>query len=98
MNHSVCRLAAAYLAAGLPLAVEVVLDPDFNQWTNARRRDRARRIEARLRIFAGLCAWKLPEPEEMEIRAELRNGVIAFGTLIQPEAKEGQSATPLLSV
>ena len=57
----------------------------------------AKWIEARLRIFAGLCDWKLPEPEEMEIRAELRKGVVAFGTLIAPEAKEEQPAPPAAS-
>ena len=47
----------------------------------------AKWVEARLRIFAGLCAWRLPDPDEMEIRAELRNGVVAFGTLV-PAKKE----------
>jgi hypothetical protein len=36
-------------------------------------------VSARLRIFAGLCMWRAPTPEEMKIRAELRGGVIAFG-------------------
>ena len=29
--------------------------------------------------------WRLPEPGEMEIRAELRSGTVAFGKHIQPD-------------
>ena len=43
-------------------------------------------ISARLRVFAGLCAWRLPDESEMEIRAELRGGIIAFGTHVPPTA------------
>lgn len=38
-----------------------------------------------LRIFAGLCLWRLPNPEEMEIRGELRGGTIAHGTHVTTE-------------
>lgn len=36
------------------------------------------------RIFAGLCMWRLPDPGETEIRAEIRFGTIAFGTHVPP--------------
>jgi len=45
----------------------------------------AKWVSSRLRIFAGLCIWRLPKPEEMQIRAELRGGTIAFGELVEPE-------------
>ena len=44
----------------------------------------AKWIEARLRIFAGLCAWREPTPEETEVRAELRNCTVAFGKHVAP--------------
>lgn len=44
----------------------------------------ANHISARLRIFAGLCSWRIPEPSEMEIRADIRSGTIAFGTHVPP--------------
>ena len=43
-------------------------------------------ISSGVRIFAGLCIWRLPENHEMEIRAKLLKGEIAFGTLVEPEA------------
>ena len=45
----------------------------------------AKWISTRLRIFAGLCIWKQPAPEETEIRAELRGGTVSFGTLVEPK-------------
>ena len=53
----------------------------------------AKWLSARLRIFAGLCAWRLPTPEETEIRAEVRGGAVAFGTVVAPV--EGADAEPL---
>ena len=41
-------------------------------------------VQCSLRIFAGLVAWRLPEPHELEIRAELRGGTIAHGVLVEP--------------
>ena len=46
---------------------------------------KAKWLSVRLRIFAGVCIWRLPQPGEMEIRAELRSGTIAFGKHIQPD-------------
>ena len=34
------------------------------------------------RIFAGLCTWRLPKPEELVIEcAELTEGTVCFGDL-----------------
>ena len=44
----------------------------------------AKWISSGLRIFAGLCNWRLPTAEEMQIRAELRSGTIAFGEHVPP--------------
>ena len=44
----------------------------------------AKFVVARLRIFVGLCPWRLPKPEECELRAELRGGTLAFGTHVPP--------------
>ena len=41
-------------------------------------------LSVRLRIFAGLVSWRLPKPDEDEIRGELRNGTIAFGKHVPP--------------
>lgn len=41
-------------------------------------------VSVRLRIFAGMCSWKFPPPDEMEVRAEIRSGTIAFGTHVPP--------------
>lgn len=48
----------------------------------------AKSISSGMRIFAGLCIWRLPEPEETEIRAKLLNGTVAFGTLVEPTETE----------
>lgn len=48
-------------------------------------------ITAQLRIFAGLCLWRLPSLEEREIRCRrLEGGTVAFGDLVEtaPAAKE----------
>lgn len=42
----------------------------------------AESVSARLRIFAGLCSWRMPTPLEMQIRAQLHSGTIAYGTLV----------------
>jgi hypothetical protein len=47
----------------------------------------AKWISARLRIFAGLCSWRLPTPEECEIRAEVRGGTVGHGTVVVPAEK-----------
>ena len=39
-----------------------------------------------MRIFAGLAIWKMPTPDEMEIRAEVRSGTVAGGTVVSPKA------------
>jgi len=44
----------------------------------------AKWLSARLRIFAGACAHRLPTPKDMEIRAEVRSGIVAFGTVVAP--------------
>jgi hypothetical protein len=49
----------------------------------------AKWVSARLRIFVGLCMWRLPSPDECEVRAELRGGTIAHGTLVAPAKAEG---------
>ncbi len=39
-------------------------------------------LSAGLRIFAGLCIWRRPAPEEMTIQVErLASGEVCFGTL-----------------
>ena len=39
-------------------------------------------LTVKLRIFAGLCSWRLPKPEEMVIEcAELAQGTVCFGDL-----------------
>jgi hypothetical protein len=41
-------------------------------------------ISSEMRIMAGLCRFRLPQPEETEIRCEqLVKGDVAFGTLVQ---------------
>jgi hypothetical protein len=44
----------------------------------------AKFLTARLRIFAGICRYRIPAPEEMEIHAEVREGMVAFGTVVVP--------------
>lgn len=42
-----------------------------------------------LRIFAGLCLWKTPSDEEMEIRCgKLEHGEVCYGNLIEEGIKE----------
>ncbi len=45
----------------------------------------AKWVSSRIRIFAGTCIWRQPEPEEMQVRAELRGGTIAFGGHVPPK-------------
>ncbi len=44
-------------------------------------------VSCDLRIFAGLCDWRAPTPEEMEVRAEIRSGTLAHGTHVLPVSK-----------
>ena len=40
------------------------------------------KLTVKLRIFAGLCTWRLPKPEELVIEcAELTEGTVCFGDL-----------------
>ena len=40
------------------------------------------KLTVKLRIFAGLCTWYLPKPEELVIEcAELTEGTVCFGDL-----------------
>ena len=50
-------------------------------------------IKIKLRIFAGLCMWRKPKPEEMEIRCKrLESGEVCYGTLIESgESKPGEA-------
>lgn len=48
----------------------------------------AQTIICRLRIFAGLCSWRPPEPDEMEVRAKTISGTVCFGTVVTPENRE----------
>ena len=51
---------------------------------------RCRPISVRLRIFAGLCPWRLPTEAEQEIVCqEIVSGAVAHGTvrLIAPETE-----------
>ena len=41
-------------------------------------------IASKLRIFAGLCIWRMPTAEEKQIRAKLIEGEIAYGELVEP--------------
>ena len=50
----------------------------------------AKWLQTPLRIFAGLCIWKIPAPDEMTIKAELRKGTIAFGLHVPPEANASE--------
>ena len=45
----------------------------------------AKWISCEFRIFAGLCDWKIPSPEEMRINAEVRKGIVCFGEVMKPE-------------
>ena len=38
-------------------------------------------IAAKLRIFAGLCIWKIPSKEEMTITAKTIEGTVAYGEI-----------------
>jgi len=41
-------------------------------------------LNAKLRIFAGLCIWRMPNAEEMQIRCErLESGEICYGELVK---------------
>ena len=43
----------------------------------------AKTLSCKLRIFAGLCLWRLPTKEETQVVVEkLENGQIAFGELV----------------
>ena len=48
---------------------------------------KAKFISVKLRIFAGMISWRLPTPEETEIRAEILSGIVALGTVVKPEPK-----------
>ena len=45
---------------------------------------RAKTLTVALRIFAGLCAWRIPYASEMEIRAKVLSGTVCYGTVVEP--------------
>jgi len=49
---------------------------------------KAKFVSVKLRIFAGICSWRLPTPAEMEIRAEVRSGAVCFGNVVKPEKQD----------
>ena len=45
-------------------------------------------LNAKLRIFAGLCIWRMPNAEEMQIRCErLESGEICYGELVKEKSR-----------
>ena len=41
-------------------------------------------LSSGLRIFAGLCLWRLPEPDELKITCgKLASGEVCYGELIE---------------
>ena len=52
-------------------------------------------LSAKLRIFAGLCIWRIPTPEEQEIVCELlESGTICYGTLKLAERPHAPKGSP----
>ena len=53
------------------------------------------KLTVKLRIFAGLCTWRLPKPEELVIEcAELTEGTVCFGDLkLLPAKTEAATAS-----
>jgi len=74
--------AGGHIDAGGHIVAGLGIEAGWN--IKAGRNISAKWIVAKLRIFAGLCSWRLPTEEETEIRAELREGAIAFGKLVGP--------------
>ena len=54
----------------------------------------AKYISSKLRIFAGICRWRIPEDSETEIRAEKVEGKVCFGkvVIVEPSAREADAA------
>ena len=44
-------------------------------------------LSARLRIFAGLCSWRIPRPDETEVRAKILSGTLILGVHVPPAAE-----------
>jgi len=42
----------------------------------------AKWISVSLRIFVGMCNWRQPTADEMQVRAEVRQGIVALGTVV----------------
>ena len=40
-------------------------------------------IDVRLRIFAGTCSWRLVSKKQMQIKAKIISGTIAYGELVE---------------
>jgi len=51
-------------------------------------------IEVRLRVFAGLISWRLPEAADLEVRCKSFSGTLAYGklALIEPPKPEPKKA------
>ena len=43
----------------------------------------AKWLSVKLRIFAGICGWKIPAREEQVIDAEVRSGLVAHGVVVR---------------
>jgi len=55
----------------------------------------AKWVNCPLRIFVGLCLWREPAADEMELRAELRNGTLCFGTHVPPVVETEADEIPM---
>ena len=47
----------------------------------------AKWLSIELRIFAGLCLWRLPTPKEMEIKAKIKRGTVCFGNVVDGKGR-----------
>jgi hypothetical protein len=45
-------------------------------------------VSVGLRIFAGLCTWRLPAESECEIKAEIRRGLACYGRVVSPNGEK----------
>lgn len=44
----------------------------------------AKWLDTPLRIFAGMCSWRIPGEADQKISAKLRSGIVAQGNLVEP--------------
>ena len=88
-----CVKVRGFISAAGCLCIEAGSGIEAGWGVEAGLQITAKMITAKLRIFAGICIWKIPSSTEMTISAQRVEGTVSFGD-VKLLPSETPSATP----